>query len=455
MTSAPAIEDALLGAVLRMRRVSGPEAPFPGWLARVDDSVVQLVDTAHLRGWPGWRSRGEHILAVQDVVRLSAADEGADDARLGEDGGGGHEAVLPWCVERVDTFLARRSAGGAELSAGEVITIVVSLLRGCGAARGTILNGAWWLTQDGTPVFVCDSDAGDSGDTIGHAAASIVERVAQSRIVTTPWRLDEIARVLRADDDSGDAEAHLFAIAPPEPLVLAPLIPRRAADARRAGSIEIVEPERRASALGRLLRRHVDSGIGEMVSDVLEAVRRGTKRARGRVARPWLVAAGIAGVIVVGGLAWPTSTAPPANARPVASDSPATPSPDAVASDVPTADAETADAVTSNASGSDGAGEVASDDPVRALEAALDILGSCADESCGAELFEDPPSPQLPSGAVALPSADRKVELLDDLGGVAILSVTGVDGTVPAQLVVLVRTDERWVIRDVRDVEGS
>jgi hypothetical protein len=60
----------------------------------------------------------------------------------------------------------------------------------------------------------------------------------------------------------------------------------------------------------------------------------------------------------------------------------------------------------------------------------------------------------VPPGAVDLPSADRTVELLDDLGGVAILSVTGVDGTVPAQLVVLVRTDERWVIRDVRDVEG-
>ena len=437
MTSAPVTEDPLTGAVLRMRRVSEPEAPFPGWLARVDDTVVQLVDTADLRGWPGWRSRGGHILAVHDVVRTVAGDEGVRDARRGERGRGGHEAVLPWCVERVDTFLARRSAGGAELSAGEVITIVVSLLRGCGAARGTILNGAWWLTQDGTPTFVCDTQ--DSDDSIGHSAASIVERLAQSRIVTTPWRLDEIAGVLRADDDSGDAEAHLFAIAQPEPLVLAPLIPRRASDARRTASIDVIEPERRASALGRLLRRHVDSGVGEMVSDALEAARRGTERARGRVARPWLVAAGIAGVIVVGGLAWPTSTAPPANARPVASDSPVTPSPDAL---------------TSGAATPDAVGEATSDDPVRALEAALDVLGACAEESCGADWFEDSPAPQVPPGAVDLPSADRTVELLDDLGGVAILSVTGVDGTVPAQLVVLVRTDERWVIRDVRDVEG-
>ncbi len=457
MTSAPATEDALTSAVLRMRRVSEPEAPFPGWLARVDDTVVQLVDAADLRGWPGWRSHGEHILAAEDVVRTSRDDEGGHDARRGEGWSGGHEAVLPWCVERVDTFVARRSSGGAELSAGEVVTIVVSLMRGCGAARGEMLQGVWWLTQDGTPTFVCDSQG--PGDSIGDAAGSVVERVAQSPVVTARWRLEEIARVLRADGDSADAEAHLFATAPPEPLVLAPLTPRRAADARRAAAIQVVEPESRAFALGRLLRRHVDSGVGEMMSDALEAARRGTERARGRVARPWLVAAGIASVIVVGGLAWPTSTAPAANARPDASDSPATPSPepvpaDAVAPDTGPSDTVTSDTVTSDAASSDAADDVASDDPVRSLEAALDILGSCADTSCGAELFEDSSAPEIPPGAVDLPPGARKVELLDDLGGVAILSVTGVEGTVAAQLVVLVRTDERWVIREVRDVQG-
>lgn len=435
MTETPVIDDPLAQAVLRMRRVGEPEAPFAGWLARVDDAVVQLVDTAALTGWPGWHARGEHVLSVHDVARTSD----------------GHEAVMPWCVERVDNFLRRRDSVGAALSVGEVVTIVVSLLRGCGAARGADLSGVWWLTQDGTPTFVCDGGSG--GDSIGDAAGSLLERLEESSAVDRTWALTHLAAILRADDDPRDAEAHLFAIAPPEPLVLAPLTPRRAADARRAGTLELVEPEVGDSILGRLLRRHVDAGVGGMVSDALESARRGARRARHRVAGPWLVAAGIAGVIVVGGLAWPATTTPAADARPVASDFSAQPNPDALGTGTPTETglAEIGPADTAPAETAPDAS--ASDDPVGALEAALDRLDNCTDSACGAELFEDPSASDMPPGAVDLPPADRVVQLLDDLGGVAILSVTGRDGTTPAQLVVLVRTGQGWVIRDVRDVE--
>jgi hypothetical protein len=421
-----------------MRRVSEPEAPFTGWLARVGDTVVQLVDTSHLRGWPGWRARGEHVLSVQDVARTSSGNGDGTDA--------GHEAVLPWCVERVETFLARRDAAGAELSAGEAVTILVSLIRGCGAARGTDLRGVWWLTQDGTPVFVCATDS--VAETIGDSAAFLVERIARSRPVTATWRLDQVVARLRGGEDAAGSEAHLFALAGPDPLVLAPLTPRRAADARRAGVVEVVAPDRRPSPFDRLLRRHVDSGVGEMVSDAWEAARRGAERARRRVARPWLVAAGIAGVVVVGGLAWPNSTPPAANARPLASEAAVSPSPGAVNEGA------------SQAHPGDGAGgaltadELAQDDPARALGAALDALKECADAGCAAEFFEDPSTTDPPSGAVDLPAAERTIALLDDLGGVAILSVAGADATVPAQLVVLVHVAERWVIRDVRDVEA-
>jgi hypothetical protein len=419
-----------------MRRVSEPEAPFSGWLARVGDTVVELVDTSRLRGWPGWRARGDHVLSVQDVARTSPGDGDGTDA--------GHEAVLPWCVERVETFLARRSSAGAELSAGEAVTILVSLIRGCGASRGADLRGVWWLTQDGTPIFVCATES--VAATIGDSAASLVQQIAQSRTVAATWRLDQVATSLRGGEDTTDAEAYLFALAAPEPLVLAPLTPRRAADARRAGAVEVVAPERRPAPFDRLVRRHIDSGVGEMVSDAWEAVRRGAERVRRKIARPWLVAAGIAGVVVVGGLAWPNSTPPAANARPLASEASVSPSPGTVTEDASQADPE------SGAGGAPVADGVAQDDPARALDAALDALQECADAGCGAELFEDPSATDLPSGAVDLPAAERTIALLDDLGGVAILSVAGADAAVPAQLVVLVRVTERWVIRDVRDV---
>ena len=433
MTEPPPIDDPLTGAVVRMRRVAQPEAPFGGWLARVDETVVQLVDTADLRGWAGWRDRGDHVLAVHDVSRTSS----------------GHEAVLPWCVERVDTFLARRAQAGVDLGAGEVITVAVSLIRGCDAARGEELRGHWWLTQDGTPTFVCA--ASDAGDRIGEAAGLLVDRLAETPIVDGSWRLREVATMLRDGRASKEAEAHLFAIASPEPLVLAPLTPRRAADARRAGVVDIVEPERRDSFLGRLVSRHVDSGVGDMVSDAMESVRRRAGNARRRIARPWLVAAGIAGVIVVGGLAWPTGSAPAANARPAASESPTPSTAAAVPAD---ADPVAQEGGVETEGGDETGDAAAQSDPASALQSALDALAACMEVPCKAKYFEESAAPDMPSGAVDLPAAERKVELLDDLGGVAILSVSGVDGTVPAQLVVLVRTGQSWVIRDVRDVEA-
>ena len=176
----------------------------------------------------------------------------------------------------------------------------------------------------------------------------------------------------------------------------------------------------------------------------MESVRRRAGNARRRIARPWLVAAGIAGVIVVGGLAWPTGSAPAANARPAASESP-TPS---------TAAAVPADADPVAQEGGETGDAAAQSDPASALQSALDALAACMEVPCKAKYFEESAAPDMPSGAVDLPAAERKVELLDDLGGVAILSVSGVDGTVPAQLVVLVRTGQSWVIRDVRDVEA-
>jgi len=85
---------------------------------------------------------------------------------------------------------------------------------------------------------------------------------------------------------------------------------------------------------------------------------------------------------------------------------------------------------------------------VQALLAARIACGH--DDQCRSALQEDPGA-QLPAGAIDNPAAS--VTLLDDFGGAAVLRVTAAElsGRGRSQLVVAVRTDEKWLIRDVTD----
>jgi hypothetical protein len=58
----------------------------------------------------------------------------------------------------------------------------------------------------------------------------------------------------------------------------------------------------------------------------------------------------------------------------------------------------------------------------------------------------------MPAGAVDDPQ--QSVELLDDFGGAAVTRVSSprVTGSGRKQLVVVVRADQKWLIRDVSDV---
>ena len=435
----PPDDDLLERGITRLRRVAEPEAPFAGWLARVGEEVVQLVDVTMLRDWIGWRGRGEHVLAVQDVWRTRE----------------GHEAMLPWCVERVDAFLVRRASAGVPLSAGEAATIVVCVLRGHAAARDGDPCGAWWLTQDGTPVFV-GARVGAGGEPIARATADVLERLAAETVAVRGWGIAEMVAQLEAGERTDLDEARIFGRAAPEPLILAPLTPRRASDARRSEPVrDAPVPARTQSVLARLLGRHVDADVGGMVSDAVEGARRGTRRARERFARPWIVAAAAATVLVAGGLAWPSTDAPAANARPAASEaaSAATTSPDAASPLAPPGPAaDSGGSTTEEAPAADGGANAA--DPVSALDDLLARRSDCAPDGCRTSVFEDPARTDIAEGAVDLAPASREVVLLDDLGGVAILSVTATSGELPVQLVVLVRTADGWLIRDVRDVEG-
>ncbi|HWI30782.1 MAG TPA: hypothetical protein VNT50_04785, partial [Microbacterium sp.] len=144
----------LTDAYRPVRAIVPPETPIGGILSRAGDDIVVLVDAGELTAWPGWGfTDAQHVLAPLDLARRA----------------GGHDAVLPWCSERVDVFLGRRRAASAPLGGGEIVTLAVSALRGAAEAhsgRGGDApspTGAWWLTDAGCPVFV-HAESGDAAE---------------------------------------------------------------------------------------------------------------------------------------------------------------------------------------------------------------------------------------------------------------------------------------------------
>lgn len=152
----------LPGAHRVVRTLDASEGPFAGTLVTYGDRVAVRVDAAALGGWVGWRFSGaEHVASPLDVCRRKD----------------GHDALLPWCTERVSAFLIRRSAAGAILTPGESSTLVISLLRGLdevGEGVDGVRTGEWWLTDGGRPVFVF---GGGADARVG--VRDIVERVAE------------------------------------------------------------------------------------------------------------------------------------------------------------------------------------------------------------------------------------------------------------------------------------
>lgn len=73
------------------------------------------------------------------------------------------------------------------------------------------------------------------------------------------------------------------------------------------------------------------------------------------------------------------------------------------------------------------------------------------DESCLGKVQESRGA-RFPSGVVDLPADERTVALLDEFGGAAVLRAEASGSDATPQLVVIVRTDERWLLRDVYDV---
>lgn len=454
-----------LGDVYRMvRRLSRLDAPVPALLARDGADAVMLVERDVVSGWPPG-SFGPHVLAPQDVARSTT---------------GGHLLVLPWCVERVDAFLARRRAAGVPLTAGEAVTLLVSIARGrramAAAGGGAVEVGEWWLTDEGRPVFVRESPGAHINETRGgcvDASTDLLRHLAAS--------IDPGARGLLGGVslDAPASEADLFAEASPAPLQLHVGGTVRATQVSSLSlAREVVEPEperhgrRLIDAVRGAVTRHVDADIAESLSDALHGARRRwiTWRSARRESKTRVViTAGIAAAAVLaGGLLWPTGEEGPDAADPLSGMSPAgavSESDHAVAESGVQSD-ENVDShggqpVPPVAPGESPSEENPSEAIVTEMSTLLDRRAGCvvaeASAPCLAEVIEDPTRNTIAPGAVDLPADQRRIELLDDLGGVAVLRVSASDDdatTVP-QVAVIVQMKDRWVLREARDVETS
>lgn len=469
------------GAHRVIRAIDATEGPFAGTLVTQGEGVVVRVDAAALSGWVGWRFSGaEHVAAPLDVSRRQ----------------GGHDALLPWCTDRVLGFLGRRTATGGGLASGECSTVVVSLLRGLdelGEGAEGVRTGVWWLTDGGRPVFVLGqgSDARTgvveiiqqlselSTDKVLRRALGVIEEglgktLAQPRL---PRKLTEVW------------EQELLSVAAPQPLQRGAPAPERARDvARTMTSRGLVVPPRelrlRADRSRRREARRVVDRIGGVRSAArtlvgviqlrLESVRRirsarstpvaqatGDNEPRGHLRRRSLLVAGAAAALVLaGGLLWPNGDAPGKasdEAGGASSEGPA-PTPDETQAPGTPAASEALDE-------DDGGGlpSAADEDPAAAAPALLKTIADCraqGDSSCTDAVAGD--SEGVVEALRGVGPAPSSAELVDAYGDVAVIRL-GMDAgggdaveesrRASAQMiVVLIRSEEEWLVRDVYDV---
>ncbi|WP_375384286.1 hypothetical protein [uncultured Microbacterium sp.] len=430
-----ATEETLRAGYRPIRHMTAAESPWPGTLTRTPDGQSSvLVDAVELGDdWGGWHAEeGGHVLAPLDVVR-----------RLD-----GHDVALPVCSERVDAFLARRGSGRDALDGGEAVTLAVSLLRGAAEvarhAGDDPSIGEWWLTDEGRPVLATDIAGRPTSEVLESLATSVDAWLG--RVIADAAATATDPRVLLRDID--ECEAALFAVAAPLPLAMnafTPLHGRDAAPGPAADEAEDVPPPRWVDSLAR----HIDADLTELVSDTFTRVWRGVRRPRAaNHRRPWIIAAGLAGGILGLGLLWPSgggpATAEGSVPTPTSTSTEAGPSGSAV-SDAPDQEQHPAAVDPVPASG----------DVDWAVAAAglLTRRAACAGElGCLADIVEDP-TRAFPAGVADRSGADVRITLLDEFGGAAVLRVEDpADAATTPQLVVVVRAQERLLLRDIHDV---
>lgn len=391
---------------------------------------VVMVDATLLGDdWRGWDAATDgHVLSALDISRRA----------------GGHDVALPVCTERVADFIARRRVGGASLAAGEVVTVGVSLLRGCAELLDRPQeSGEWWLTEAGRPVLA--ADASDRGVVEG--AAALLAEVSAWAPDPIAWA-DAVAAITAARptrDDIERAEHGLFRVADALPLATAPSISRTArelAAVDRPDAIPADEPAR--TGLWHALARHVDSDLADLVSRTTTSIWRGARASEGSRKRPWVVAGAAAAAVLAVGLMWPTGGLGAATADTSEPN-------EGGAQPTPEVSTSVADEQTGEPQPTPVASEVATTEAAAAAGDLLDRRRACdGEEACLREVMLDPAA-TVSAGPIDLPADQRSIVLLDDFGGVAVLRVDAAARDQESQLVVIARIDGEWLLRDVHD----
>lgn len=477
------MSETLLTRDLRaIRRVAPPDAPCDATLALVDGVGYLLVDSddesiTNVMSFVG----AEHIWAPLDVWRRYD----------------GHDIMMPRVVEPLEIFLERRCDD--VLRAGEIVTLSCSVLRGVGELRnhrdGGGSGGRWWTTDAGRPVFALVS-----GESVAVASARVLSMLAEfahdRELVKV---LDDAARACTAPEEMvlAEIESRLISLAAPQPVELSQLGENR----------ELVREPRAAAALREQRRAAFDHPAqsaptrrpARFIALILDIATRArahvarmslpARRApvasdnatpRPRNARPtaaadkaapapsrkkvWGVAVALAGVIVVGGLLWPSGdsgSSPRASATRAATGEPdqavndASPGSETAVPPQPQAVVPTP-AVPAQAAPEPAVPEppaatalVAADGQPELTEVAATLFSGAvvceAAQSCGA-FFAD-------VALVGMIPASGVVELIDDYGGVAVFAVTPPEAK-PLTVVIEKRGDN-WMIREVYGKTGE
>lgn len=424
----------------------GAESPWRGSLVCGPTGEMGVTVDAGLLGaeWVGWTAAVTgHVLTPRDILRRPD----------------GHDVLLPVCTERVEEFLARRAATGADLTSGEAVTVAVSLLRGWAELQETPsdVRGAWWLTDHGRPVFASDS----ADRAVAEATIELLSDLTRG----VPELADALAEVIdpvpdprRLDRALERAEGRVFSIADPVALATTTFGPKRVRDRMLPEGRRIEEEAPAPNRPWQLaFARHLDADWADLVSQTTTGLWRSVRARRpGGRRRPWLLAGGLAAAIVAGGLLWPTGPGGPATADGAASRDAEAPSPVPSPSAAPvpmpdpTARGDAEDATHDDSTGGIEPSEGAPADLASIADALLAGRSACGGESACLEGVLETADAQFPPGVVDLAAEERSVTLLDEFGGAAVLRAEAAGGT--PQLVVIVRADGRWLLRDVYDV---
>ncbi|WP_424935830.1 MULTISPECIES: hypothetical protein [Bacteria] len=489
--------DAFLGETHQTIRIVPPgEGPYRGRLVAGDDEPWVAVRTEDLGAWDGWaREDAAHLAVPVELIRTAE----------------GHEVLLPWCTERLADFLTRREAAAAALAPGECTTLLASLLRGAVEAADAEPQGEWWLTASARPMFVIGAGAPLTAEAIAIVRRIAVASAGDRAIERLCTRVAEIlGERRRIPHEAAETEEALCAWAAPKPLRRMPVdgegedregevragTDRSRVSPAEAARIVRVRDGDEAAREGRRLsstRRRTEKRSRETGRRLLDAplmrlravcgtIREPLHKARARwdgprgngargtaegMTRRWpkplLLGAGVATLLAVGGLLWPSGD-PSGKAAIVQEGSTVLPS--------DTGTPRSAAGATSTAGGAGeprpgktlskraeeaGAGlpseapSVAVEsgaEPLAALPVLLRGVVQCeADrgEACARAWADGEPPKQE---AVGLSPTDAS-HLIEDFGDLAAIRV---ESRPTARMVIVVRTDDGWRIRDVYDV---